>query len=1181
MVHAFFCSFAQLLITRWMLWGANVQSTYLTLTFRMIVGVFFMLITHEAIATITTQPSADCVACNGAAEVNAVFSGTINFEWYDENGSLIGFESNTTGISSIANLCPGIYQVQYTNGTENHTEWFSVGLPGQDAGDLVNLDVCTGTGNTNLFNRLEGSPLTGGTWVNPLGVPHNGVFNPANQPGGLYTYTVNVNGCSLQSGVYITVVQNADPGLSTTYLICENYEPFALTDVLAGSPDTFGQWFDGNQQPFSGTYDPATDATQLFTYMISVDDCPPVFSTMFVIENSLPNPGEDTQIAVCPNAIPFNMTQAMNGNADANGTWYNSLNQVVGPVFNPAVLPQGIYTYEVIGQTPCPSLEASLTIVFTDEISAGVPNPLALCSSDAPVQLASALSGNVSPGGVWTAPNGQLSNGSFDPQASAPGNYTYSVTAIGCQPVSSTVPVSIEQAVSAGEGTTSTVCESLSPLNLQSLLTPNATFGGQWLINGTPIPGNLVIEGGQSYPLQYQVIGNACPTDLANYLVNVDIQPNAGPDAAVELCLPNGFYDLSNDLAPNGGFETQLTAPDGSILPASILDLESAQNGAYTYTFISNNACPNDAATVQLTVELPPFVSGDEQLDLCYAGGEMDLNALSGGLPAGGDWTLNATPINSPVSAAMAQSGSYLYTFEAGAVCGTLTFELDLTLVEPLSAGDGAVLNVCSNAEPFNPETVLTNASPGGTWLFNGTPADDLTFDPSQNTSGVYTYVIPAIGPCPGQESAIEVIVDEGFAFSAGPDLEVCSMEGDVSFGINLCTNCTYDWTPSNLLENATTATPTFNVPFASQTTTYTFSVIASNGVCQVTDEVVFTVHPTPTLFVSGPSTLCDNETGLWNGAGAPELVWTVEGDEEPNVGSSIQINPSENFTLSLTGTNEFGCTNTTSFEVNVFESPSFDFVSPSADDCAPIAISLDLPPSDNPDLTLSWMLDGSQYTQNTLVELSQAGVYDLTLLVESTNGCANAYTTDAAIQVYPTPLPSFTYAPETLSALNPLVNFQNLTQDDADFVWDFGGMDESTAFSPSYLFPELPDMGYRVCLEATNSFGCFAESCQDLYFPGELLVYVPSAFTPDNDNLNEVFKPIVTGFEPETYRFSIYNRWGEQIFTTDNPNAAWNGSVNGGDYYAPNGAYVWTVEVTDAYSAERRQLKGHVTLIR
>jgi gliding motility-associated-like protein len=95
------------------------------------------------------------------------------------------------------------------------------------------------------------------------------------------------------------------------------------------------------------------------------------------------------------------------------------------------------------------------------------------------------------------------------------------------------------------------------------------------------------------------------------------------------------------------------------------------------------------------------------------------------------------------------------------------------------------------------------------------------------------------------------------------------------------------------------------------------------------------------------------------------------------------------------------------------------------------------------------------------------------------------------------------------------------------------------------------------------------------------MLVYVPSAFTPDNDGLNEVFKPVVTGFEPDSYLFSVFNRWGERIFTTNDAGAAWNGSVNGGNHYAPNGVYVWMVEVTDAYSAERLKLKGHVTLIR
>ncbi len=1164
-----------------MLRGANVQSTNLTLTFRYIVGLLFVIFTHSASATVTTQASSDCFTCDGTATVVVAFGGSIIYEWYDASGGLIGFETSASGSSTLQNLCPGIYQVQYTNGSENAVEWFSIGLPGPDAGELVNADVCTGTGNTNLFNRLEGNPTPGGAWTNPTGAAHNGLFNPSTQQGGLYTYTVDIGGCTLQSGVFITVIQNADPGLSTTYLICETYEPFALTDVLAGTPDTFGQWFDGNQQPFSGVYDPETDATQLFTYMISVDDCPAVFSTMFVIENALPNPGEDTQIALCPNAVPFSMTSAMNGNADANGTWYNSVNQVVGPVFNPAVLPQGVYTYEVIGQTPCPSQEATLTITFTDAISAGTPTPLTICSSESPFALTEGLTGDVTSGGTWSGPAGQPVDEFLNPASAASGNYSYTVNAIGCQPVSSVLPVTIEQALFPGVGGTATLCESLSPLDLQSILPGDASAGGEWQIDGNSVPNNLIIEGGQSYVLNYAVYGIACPGGSASYTVNVDAQPSAGANAVIALCEPGGTYDLASDMTPAVGFQTQWTAPDGSILSSPVIDIESAQDGGYIYTVLANNTCENDAATLDLTIEQPPFVPGSEVIELCYAGGELDLYALSGDLPIGGEWTLDGQAIEVPIDAANAGSGDYLYTLEAGAVCGSLTFNLNLTLVEPLSAGDGTVLNVCSTADPFNAGEALSNASPGGIWLFNGTPADDLTFDPSQSTSGVYTYVIPAIGPCPGAESAIEVIVDQGFAFSAGPDFDVCSLDGEVSFGINLCSNCTYEWTPAALLENTNTATPSFDVPFAAETTQYTFTVTASNGVCEVTDDVVFTVYPSPVLFVSGPATLCDNEVGVWNGGGAPQLVWSADGLLVPTVGSSIQFNSSQDFTLALTGTNEFGCATTTAFDVEVLASPVFDFEAPSADGCAPFSFPLALPASEMPGLVVQWKLEGETYAEDTIVVFENAGVYDLTLVVESDNGCITEYTNDAAVQVYPTPVPSFTFAPEKLSALSPLVSFQNLTEDEADFVWDFGGLDESMDFSPTYLFPELPDMGYRVCMEATNMYGCLAESCQDLYFPGEMLVYVPSAFTPDNDGLNEIFKPVVTGFEPDSYLFSIFNRWGDRIFNTNDASAAWNGSVNGGDHYAPNGVYVWMVEVTDAYSAERRQLKGHVTLIR
>jgi hypothetical protein len=108
----------------------------------------------------------------------------------------------------------------------------------------------------------------------------------------VFTTTLNIGGCTVTTGVLVSEIQNANPGNSTTYLICENYNEFFLTDFLAGTPDYGGQWFDGNAQPMDGYFDPATMDSETFTYMLNtVPGCPAVFSTLTVDENLIPNAG--------------------------------------------------------------------------------------------------------------------------------------------------------------------------------------------------------------------------------------------------------------------------------------------------------------------------------------------------------------------------------------------------------------------------------------------------------------------------------------------------------------------------------------------------------------------------------------------------------------------------------------------------------------------------------------------------------------------------------------------------------------------------------------------------------------------------------------------------------------------------------------------------------------------------
>jgi gliding motility-associated-like protein len=95
-----------------------------------------------------------------------------------------------------------------------------------------------------------------------------------------------------------------------------------------------------------------------------------------------------------------------------------------------------------------------------------------------------------------------------------------------------------------------------------------------------------------------------------------------------------------------------------------------------------------------------------------------------------------------------------------------------------------------------------------------------------------------------------------------------------------------------------------------------------------------------------------------------------------------------------------------------------------------------------------------------------------------------------------------------------------------------------------------------------------------------EFQMFVPTAFTPTNDDRNEVFKPIIHGFNGNKYNFKIFDRWGVKIFETNNYEEPWIGNINGGDYYAQEDVYVWLVLVTDKYGNEHKA-QGHVTLVR
>ncbi len=116
-------------------------------------------------------------------------------------------------------------------------------------------------------------------------------------------------------------------------------------------------------------------------------------------------------------------------------------------------------------------------------------------------------------------------------------------------------------------------------------------------------------------------------------------------------------------------------------------------------------------------------------------------------------------------------------------------------------------------------------------------------------------------------------------------------------------------------------------------------------------------------------------------------------------------------------------------------------------------------------------------------------------------------------------------------------------------------------------------DQGYRV--KVITEEGCIAFDDILIHVLKGPDIYVPSAFAPNGKN--KIFRPILAGIQ-ELYFFSVYNRWGQLVFTTREPGKGWDGRINGVDQ--PTGVFVWTLKAKD-YQGRVISKNGTVTLIR
>jgi gliding motility-associated-like protein len=96
-----------------------------------------------------------------------------------------------------------------------------------------------------------------------------------------------------------------------------------------------------------------------------------------------------------------------------------------------------------------------------------------------------------------------------------------------------------------------------------------------------------------------------------------------------------------------------------------------------------------------------------------------------------------------------------------------------------------------------------------------------------------------------------------------------------------------------------------------------------------------------------------------------------------------------------------------------------------------------------------------------------------------------------------------------------------------------------------------------------------------------DLHVFIPNAFTPNGDGLNDLFRPTISGPELQLYELRIIDRNGGEVFYSTDPERYWNGSVDGQDYVSSPSLYIYFLKVQSILEFAPQTYNGHVVLIR
>ncbi|WP_430403218.1 PKD domain-containing protein [Fluviicola sp.] len=516
--------------------------------------------------------------------------------------------------------------------------------------------------------------------------------------------------------------------------------------------------------------------------------------------------------------------------------------------------------------------------------------------------------------------------------------------------------------------------------------------------------------------------------------------------------------------------------------------------------------------------------------------------------------------------------------------------------------------NLCTVVQPFNitepPLLVITSTSAtdalcsgdcNGTITINSNLAtgysvnNGTTFQAANTFTGLcantYTIQIQDAAGCT-QSGTITVGQPQPLVQGLIPEdgLLIC-YDG---YG-TLSGNATGGTAPYYFVWNTGDTTQYLNVNLTAPAT-FTCTVYDQNGCASNAQTANVTVRPPFVASVTTPVMACPGQAVTMTGSGVDGLpVYSYEWltpttfDTLAN-GASYTYTPNGSETVLMVAHDECYRYDTLPVTVQIYALPSPEFLVTPASGCSPLTTTFNFPAVVAGSIaSATWDFgDGStgNGTSNVSHVYTPVGCYDVSVQITTTDGCITDTTLANIVCVVPDPIANFTWSPVPPTTINSTVHFYDNSVNAATYDWDFGTFGTSSLENPIINYGDIDAGSYQVCLTVTSPEGCRNDICKPIVFIEEFLIFVPNTFTPDGDEFNNVFRPVVPeGMVLDDYTFTVIDRWGEVLFESHDVQFGWDGTYHGTT--VKEGTYTWTIVAKGGGDKKARRFEGHVNMLK